>query len=102
MSRYATRYNKRDANENELLQCLARLGIIWLEAPPLDGWCWLGQWVPVEIKVPRGNFTKGQRDFIAYCKATGKPCLVWRSEQDVLDSAQRLGFNEKPAIRVAI
>jgi hypothetical protein len=107
MSRRFSRYNHRDANEPELLKCLARLGVDWNEGSPLDGWVFLGQWIPVEIKTQEGRLTKDQKDFIAYCQATGRPFLVWRSLEDVLKSVRfhveqppkLLGAAQKPDIR---
>lgn len=85
------RYNKRDANEPELLKIAAQLGARWYESPPLDGWVfWRGQWRPVEIKLPeregqKYEYTPKQKRFFAFCLAVGTKPLTWRTEQDVLD-----------------
>lgn len=88
MSRHATRYNKRDLNETIIVNTLHELGLTWLEAPPLDGWVWLGQWIPVEIKTPTGRLTKGQQDFVDACTHWHRPVLVWRSQADAWESVQ--------------
>lgn len=85
MSRHATRHNKRDANEPEILNALTNVHIPWYEAGPLDGWIFLhGQWMPVEIKMPGESFRQSQKDFIDVCAAFGRPCLVWRSVDDAI------------------
>ena len=48
-----------------------------------------GEWIPVEVKVPRGTYTKQQRDFRADCQYFGLPVLTWRSEADVIDFVNR-------------
>lgn len=90
MSRHATRFNKRDAIEPAILQALARLAVTVLEGPPLDLWCWLGsRWVPIELKSGKtGRFTEGQEAFIEECRHFGRPCLVWRSPEDAVQSVQ--------------
>ncbi len=46
--RYATRHNKRDANESSLVLVAEQIGAGWIEAGPLDGWAiHRGTWVPV-------------------------------------------------------
>lgn len=89
MSRHATRFNKRDAIEPAILQALARLAVTVLEGPPLDLWCWLGsRWVPVEIKTGNARFTEEQEVFIADCQRLGRPCVVWRSVKEAIESVE--------------
>ena len=85
----ATRHNHRDANEAHLLALAYQLGLDWVEAGPLDGLVWLGQWMPVEIKNPKGRnrLQPGQRAFITLCVAQGRPYAVWREENDVIHAA---------------
>lgn len=87
-----TRYNKRDRVEAPLLNVASRLGILWEEGGPLDGWAYHPRkgWVPVEVKDPsregRANeYEPSQLAFFSRCKQRGSPWLVWRTEQDVLD-----------------
>lgn len=89
-----TRYNKRDRVEAPLLNVASRLGILWEEGGPLDGWAYHPRkgWVPVEVKDPsregRANeYEPSQLAFFSRCKQRGSPWLVWRTEQDVLDFA---------------
>lgn len=86
MSRHATTWNKRDAAESALLKVAAQLKLLWVEAGPLDGWTWtlFHGWVPVEIKSKDGRLTDGQREFIAQCQQTGRPCFVWRTTEDII------------------
>ena len=86
MSRHASRFNKRDANERLILAALAKMGIDWHEAGPLDGWVYIGEWVPIEIKTPQGTLTESQREFIAQCQHRARPYLVWRSVEDALSA----------------
>lgn len=90
MSRRATRYNHRDGNETLIVAALAAMGVDWVEAPPLDGWCFLGQWIPVEIKNPNGRNRKtdSQNDFIDACERDGKPYRIWRSANDAVEAVQ--------------
>lgn len=84
--RYAA---KRDANESTLIAVLRQFGAVWIEAPPLDGWCfWCGDWTPVEIKNEEGRnrYTRLQIDFIALCKARSAPVWTWRTDRDVFES----------------
>jgi hypothetical protein len=85
MSRYATRFNKRDTNEPEILAALAKVGGHWVEGPPLDGWAVTDRmFTPVEIKMPGEPFTDGQREFIYACVTHNWPYWVWRSVEDML------------------
>lgn len=92
MTRLRYSHNTRDANEAELVGLAARLGGAWREDGPLDGWIFvprLARWMPVEIKRPEreglaDEYTKGQRQFIAWAKAHGAPWWVWRTSEDVL------------------
>ena len=85
MSRRATRFDHRDANEPEILRALAQLGVEFFPGPPLDGWCWLKRrWVPCEIKNGRGRLTDGQRTFIEQCDRDGRDYRIWRSWQEAI------------------
>lgn len=89
MSRYATRFNKRDANEAPILDALEAMGVNWIEAGPLDGWINVaGQWIPCEIKMPDGRFTAGQKAFIDICKAFSWPHVVWRTPEEAIQFVQ--------------
>jgi hypothetical protein len=88
MSRHASRFNKRDANEQIILHALELAGVEWYEAGPLDGWVFLGQWIPVEIKTPRGTLTDGQKAFIARCEIDGRPYRVWRNANEAVEAIQ--------------
>ena len=88
MSRRSTRYNKRDANEMLLINTLNDLGSIWIEGGDLDGFAWLGQWVPVEIKTKEGRLTKGQQAFIDSCEHFNRPYRIWRTTSDVIKDVQ--------------
>lgn len=88
--RYAAR---RDQNENELVGYAEQLGALWIQTPPLDGWClWREHWYPVEIKRPDGpqggrkgrHYTEAQVLFLARCKERNAPVWTWRSIEDVL------------------
>ncbi len=84
--RHATRYNKRDGNEGEIIEALKRMGIRHLMYGPLDLWCHFpGEgWTPVEIKTKTGVLTKGQELFIAECTAQNRPVLVLRSGDEAV------------------
>ena len=84
MSRYTTRFNKRDANEKAIIKRLAELKIGWTEAGPLDGWVFIRQWIPVEIKTKLGKLTQTQKDFVALCQMHGKPYMMLKDPEDVL------------------
>lgn len=89
MSRYASRFNKRDEVEPDGIEALAKLGVEWVEAGPLDGWIWLGQWIPVEWKSgKRKPLTQGQKDFIAQCNRTERPYRLWRTPLEAIESVQ--------------
>jgi hypothetical protein len=88
--------NHRDGNESDLLDVFNRVGGVWVEGGPLDGWAlFRGEWVPTEVKNPKGKnkFRKTQTDFIALCRANNAPVWVWRTEDDV--------YNCTGAIRTA-
>jgi hypothetical protein len=82
--------NPRDANQDALIAVAERLGCNWLQAPPLDGWCWVrGRWMPVEIKRPEREgqlfeYTPAQRRFFRWCELRGALWWVWRTESDVI------------------
>lgn len=85
MGRHASRFNKRDANEFPILKALARLGVEWIEAGPLDGWAILaGRFIPCEIKTANGKLTQGQTEFIAACERNSLPYGLWRSVDDAV------------------
>lgn len=92
LNRFAKR---RDVNENELVALAERMGVLWVQTGPLDGWAlWRERWYPVEIKRPDGprggrshrHYTPTQHLFIAKCLARGAPVLTWRNADDVLTS----------------
>jgi hypothetical protein len=90
MSRYATRWNKRDANDGEVVSALRRMGVACYQAGPLDYWCAFPDgFVPLEIKTPKGRLTKGQEDFIAHCAANRLPALVLRSADEAIEAVMR-------------
>lgn len=84
--RHATRHNQRDDNEPAILRVLKQMSVEWIEAGPLDGWIYIGQWIPVEIKNPEGKnrFRPGQKLFVESCQALGRPHMVWRGASDVI------------------
>ncbi len=87
MSRYASRYNKRDANDGEVVGALRRMGITCFEAGPLDYWCAFPEgFVPLEIKTKEGRLTKGQQEFVTYCAANRLPVLVLRSADEAIEA----------------
>lgn len=88
MSRYASRFNKRDDIEAEGVQAIGQLGVEWIEGGPLDGWCWLGQWVPVEWKTGNRPLTKGQKEFVAMCNLYERPYRIWRTPLEAIESVQ--------------
>lgn len=89
MSRYASLWNKRDANEAPILEALGKIGVIWKEAGPLDGWiCVAGQWIPCEIKMRSGRFTPAQEDFIQECETYDWPYAVWRTPEEAVEYVQ--------------
>ncbi len=91
MSRYATKFNKRDACEAEGVLALAAIGIEWFEAPPLDGWvCVDGVFIPVEWKMPGEPLTDSQNRFIHACERLGAPYRIWRSPDEAVASIQAL------------
>lgn len=81
-----TRHNVRDANEPAILRVLKQMSVEWIEAGPLDGWIYIGQWIPVEIKNPEGRnrLQRGQKEFIENCQALGRPHMVWRGVSDAI------------------
>lgn len=82
--RHATRWNKRDASEADILQMLTQIGVHYALGPPLDLWAYLGTWVPIEIKTAKGVLTPGQRRFVETSKQLGRPVMVWRSVDEAL------------------
>jgi len=87
VSRYATRFNKRDLAEPEILKVLAQLGVEWFEGPPLDGWIVLGKtFIPVEIKTKKGKLTPGQKLFISNCQIHERPFRIWRTPLEAIES----------------
>jgi hypothetical protein len=85
-----TRYDKRDANEPQLVETALKFGARWRIGPPLDGWIlWRGQWLPVEIKLPEregtaNEYTPLQKRFFAFCREFGGKWLTWRTDDDVI------------------
>jgi hypothetical protein len=80
---------KRDANEPELLKIVKQFGAVWIQAPPLDGWCCFRErWTPVEIKNEEGRnrYTDSQVLFLASCRERNAPVWTWRTERDVFES----------------
>ena len=84
-------YNRRDLNEPKLLEVAAKLGGIWYQGPPLDGWLWHRKtgFIPIEIKQPRRKgqaheFTRLQKEFFDSCKRQGAGYLVWHTQEDVV------------------
>ncbi len=94
--RHATRYNKRDSNEGEIIEALKRMGIRHLMYGPLDLWCHFpGEgWTPVEIKTKTGVLTKGQELFIAECNEMKRPVLVLRSAEEAVDAVLSRAINQ--------
>lgn len=89
MSRYASLWNKRDQSEKPILQAIAKLGVEWIEAGPLDGWVYItSRWLPVEIKTGNAPLTEGQQKFLANCIEAGRPCVIWRSAAEAVESVQ--------------
>lgn len=83
--RYASLWNKRDRNEPEILVALAKMGVPFVTAGPLDLWCYISsRWIPCEIKQPKGRLTKGQHDFTQECQVSGRPYAIWRSVDDAI------------------
>lgn len=81
LNRFAAR---RDANENDLVKAARLLGALLEQEGPLDWWCfWRGQWIPVEIKTPKGTYTDAQVLFLARCKERQAPVWTWRTTDDV-------------------
>jgi hypothetical protein len=81
---------RRDDVEHELILLARRLGAKLIMGGPLDWW-WLrnGQWIPVEIKDPAREghmheYTRAQRNFLAFAKEHRGPWLVWRTSDDVI------------------
>jgi hypothetical protein len=84
--------NTRDANEPELVDVFRRLGGVWFEGPPLDGWAFvyrMGLWMPVEIKRPeregqKHEFTPAQKEFFAKAAGARAQWWTWRTADDVM------------------
>lgn len=85
------RYNRncRDANEKALVAHAQAMGCDWWEDGPLDGWAiHRGVWMPVEIKVPEREGTKGeytplQLRFFRWCSERRAGWWTWRTLTDV-------------------
>lgn len=83
---------RRDLNEDPLIELARKLGAIWEQIGPLDGWIhWRGGWVPVEIKdhARKGHadeFTNDQLVFFNRCRLAQAPFWVWYTDEDVLRS----------------
>ena len=90
MSKRATIHNKRDANEESIKLALAQMGIATFEGGPLDFWAFVGQWFPVEVKMPEGTLTEGQQAFVDLCEDRGWPYRIWRSAEEAVASVQAL------------
>ncbi len=91
--RIQNRHNVRDKNEPAILKELAKLGVVWVEAPPLDGWAVItGRFIPVEIKNPDGlnKLRPSQKRFIDQCHTLGLPYLVWRTVDDAVNDVNEL------------
>jgi hypothetical protein len=88
VNRHSSRYNHRDANEGPIVKALQDMGVQWIEAGPLDGWVWLGQFVPVEIKTAKGKLTTGQKLFISDCELFGRPYRVWRTTDEAIEAVK--------------
>lgn len=85
------RWNRRDQNEPEIVAAAEKLGAMWWESPPLDGFIWHVStgWIPVEIKQPHrkghaSEFEKSQLEFFEWCKARGGKYFVWYTVDDVI------------------
>lgn len=91
MTRLRHSHNTRDANEQDVLDIALKLGAVWREGPPLDGWVWvprLAKWMPVEIKLPEREgtareYTSAQKKFFSWCRQYNAPWWVWRTDLDV-------------------
>lgn len=92
MSRHATKFNKRDANEQIIVSALADMGVCWVESGPLDGWIFINRWIPVEIKNPDGlnKMRPSQEQFIRDCKLMARPWLVFRTTADAIEAVNAL------------
>lgn len=88
--RRATRHNKRDQSEPAIRKALAKMGVAVLEAPPLDLWVHIGQWIPTECKTGNAPLTPGQKDFIRESQQSGHPYLVLRSVDDAIDAVNAI------------
>jgi len=85
---------RRDDNEDVLLETAYCLGMHFEPCGPLDGWILYRRiWLPVEIKNPKGRnrYTPRQLKFIERCKNAGVSVHTWRTEQDVIHSANTWG-----------
>lgn len=86
----------RDANEPEIREALAELGVkSWLlsgnDLPDLL--CLKGSvWFLAEVKNPKGlnRLSEGQRRFMAEVGLTDAPLLLLRSRDDVLQEVAKL------------
>lgn len=84
---------RRDSVEPELVKLARTLGawLILLEEPS-DWLMWYrGRWEPIEVKDPacqgRANeFTPAQKAFRAEATRRGAKLIVWRTQDDVLDT----------------
>lgn len=88
--------SRRDGNELKLLTIAKKLGITWVQGPPLDGWAgFQSQWTPVEIKLPKRSghadeFGERQQKFMQLCDANRLPYCIWRSAADVMNFANAI------------
>lgn len=98
MPRRASIHNKRDYNERELLGMAASLYVEWIEGGPLDGWIFIREFIPVEIKQHKGaQYQQSQKEFIRACEAYGRPYLIWRTVDQVQRSITLLRAGERKA-----
>jgi len=89
--RRSVQTTRRDANEPALMKAMARLGIYFHpRVGPLDGWAFhRGVWMPAEIKTPTGQRTRSQKEFMTDCDQMQAPYGLWRTEDDIVNFANR-------------
>lgn len=84
------RAQRRDANEASLVNDLKRIGVLWKQGPPLDGWAgYRGRWLPVEIKDPAKplsarRLTDLEAEFFHDCSAYQLPAVLAHTAEDVI------------------